>query len=417
MSLAAIRFATVTEPLQTNHSFIPSFTHSLKPVCMDQQSAPNFSPEFLEQNPLVMVALLGVTLLLFAFLVGALTSWGYLIFCAVNGKPLLRPEQPWKPRVWGFVDILVAAVFVVFWQRQSAILGCSLLGLNRQEIVASQSIPLPLATILGLGNVAAMLTICLWLALRHRASFAQLGFTLSRSWKHIGIGVVAAFASIPLVYALMTAVSYGFDNKYSHPLLEEMKREGSLTAYLLALTSAVLIAPLVEEFLFRVLIQGWLQSVPFGSLKSIFLGQREDSQYPFVATGSGPAAVAPAANNAATQPQQFNAYAAENVPADGAESVASLDANFGPAAQPQQAGDRTSTIPPIWPSFVTGTLFGLAHFGYGLSFIPLIILGIILGLLYRATHSIWPSLVVHFILNGNSMLMLGVSILMEQAKL
>ncbi len=51
----------------------------------------------------------------------------------------------------------------------------------------------------------------------------------------------------------MAAVSIGFDNKYSHPLLEEMKREGSLNAYLLAVISAVLIAPLVEEFSFPIL--------------------------------------------------------------------------------------------------------------------------------------------------------------------
>ena len=72
-------------------------------------------------------------------------------------------------------------------------------------------------------------------------------------------------------------------------------------------------------------------------------------------------------------------------------------------------------VPPLWPSLVTGTLFGLAHFGYGLSFIPLIVLGILLGLLYRATHSIWPSLVVHVMLNGSSMTALGVAILIEQA--
>ncbi len=76
------------------------------------------------------------------------------------------------------------------------------------------------------------------------------------------------------------------------------------------------------------------------------------------------------------------------------------------AAQPQR-------LPPLWPALVTGVLFGLAHLGYGLSFIPLIVLGIILGLLYRATHSIWPSLMVHFILNSSSMIALGIGILIE----
>ena len=65
---------------------------------------------------------------------------------------------------------------------------------------------------------------------------------------------------------------------------------------------------------------------------------------------------------------------------------------------------------------MTGILFGLAHWGYGLSFIPLIVLGIVLGMLYRATHSIWPCFLVHFALNSTSMLGLGLSILLERAK-
>jgi membrane protease YdiL (CAAX protease family) len=357
---------------------------------MDQQPTVSISPEYLEQNPIVAIALMAFMLIFIAFVIGTISSWVFLIIRSVQGKPLL-PSEPWKPRVWGFVDILLAVVFILFWQRQSAIIGCNILGLNRQELAASQSISLPLATILGLGNIAAMLSICIWIIVRHRASLNQLGFGIVRWWKHIAIGVIAALASIPFVYALMAAVSVGFDNKYSHPLLEEMKREGSLPAYMLAVTSAVLIAPLVEEFLFRVLIQGWLQSAPFGSIKSIFLGQREQSQLAFVDASAD-----------VVGPNQENPYTPLIITVSNLEAT---DANT----------ETVPPIPPIWPSLVTGTLFGLAHIGYGLSFIPLIVLGIVLGLLYRATHSIWPSLVVHFILNGSSMLAMGITILIERA--
>lgn len=357
---------------------------------MDQQPTTNISPEYFEQHPLVAIAFMVFMLVFFAFVVGALTSWVFLIIRAVQGKPILSPE-PWKPRVWGFVDIFLAALFVVFWQFQSAVVGRNL-GFVHEAGEAKQTLSLPLATLSGLGNVAAMLSICAWIIVRHHASLAQLGFGFARWWKHIGIGIIAALASIPFVYALMAAVSIGFDNQYSHPLLDEMKRDGSLPAYMLAVVSAVLIAPLVEEFLFRVLIQGWLQSAPFGTIKSIFLGQREDSQLAFVATSTD-------INGSATQD---NPYAPLNV------TVTTLE--------PTDSGSEAIALtPPIWPSFVTGTLFGLVHLGYGLSFIPLIVLGIILGLLYRATHSIWPSLAVHFILNGSSMSAMGIAILIEQA--
>ncbi len=357
---------------------------------MDQQPTVNISPEYLEQHPLVAIAFMAFTLIFMTFIVGAVSSWVFLILRAVQGKPILTTE-PWKPRVWGFVDILLAVVFTIFWQFQISLIGHGL-GLARHDAGEAPTLSLPLATLSGLGNVAAVLTVCVWIAVRHGASIAQLGFSFARWWKHIAIGVVAAFACIPFVYALMAAISLGFDNKYSHPLLEAMKSEGSIAAYLLAVTSAVIFAPLVEEFLFRVLIQGWLQSAPFGSIKSIFLGQREASQLAFVASSSDIVSV----------PNQDNPYAPLNV------TVTNLElTDLNPAS--------ASLTPPIWPSFVTGTLFGLAHFGYGLSFIPLIVLGIILGLLYRATHSIWPSLVVHFILNSSSMLALGITILIEGA--
>ena len=357
---------------------------------MNQQPTVNITPEYFEQHPLVAIALMVFTFVFIAFVIGAFSSWIFLIIRAVQGKPILSPE-PWKPRVWGFVDILLAALFVVFWQFQSAVIGRNL-GFVHEAGEATQSLSLPLATLSGLGNVAAMLTICAWIFVRHRASMAQLGFGFARWWKHIGIGFIAALASIPFVYALMAAVSVGFDNQYSHPLLDEMKRDGSLPAYLLAVVSAVLIAPLVEEFVFRVLIQGWLQSAPFGTIKSIFLGQREESQLAFVATSTDINSTAAA----------DNPYAPLNV------TVTTLE-------QTDSASEAIALTPPIWPSIVTGTLFGLVHLGYGLSFIPLIVLGIILGLLYRATHSIWPSLVVHFILNGSSMSAMGIAILIEQA--
>lgn len=358
---------------------------------MDQQPTIKLSPEYLEQNPLVQIAIVAFPLLVIAFVIGAFASWTFLIIRVRQGKPLLAPE-PWRPRVWGFADILLSATLILFWQVQSAIIGNNALGINRQELAGNDTISLPLATILSLGNIAAMLSICAWLVIRHQASLTQLGFGLTRWWKHIALGVIAALASIPLVYALMAAVSAGFDNKYAHPLLEELKREGSLPAFLLAVTSAVLIAPLAEEFFFRVLIQGWLQSAPFGSLKSILLGQREQAQPLFVATQ----------NEISVTPSQSSPYAPLNA----------MVASFEPT---HDSTETSPLIPPLWPSFVTGTLFGLAHFSYGLSFIPLIVLGIILGLLYRTTHSIWPSLVVHFMLNGSSMLALGFSILIERA--
>lgn len=355
---------------------------------MDQAQSPDISTELLEQNPLVALAFFAFLMLFATLAVGALSSWIWLITRTFQRKPVLVVE-PWSPRVWGFVDLIFAAVIILFWQFQSAAAASRLLGIKRHELTDENNISLSVVALLGIGNLLAMASIILWIVVRHQATFAQIGFGVKKWGKHLGIGVVAAVAVLPLVYALMAAVSIGLDNTYSHPLLESMKRDGSLQAYLLAVVSAALIAPIVEEFLFRVLIQGWLQSWRGSSIKAILLGASESER-------------AKQSHSFATQaPISFEVT-------DPLQAYAPV-----PASMDDDSTTPKLESPPLWPAIVTGILFGLAHLGYGLSFIPLIVLGIILGLLYRATHSIWPSLMVHFILNSSSMIALGIGVLLE----
>jgi hypothetical protein len=185
-----------------------------------------------------------------------------------------------------------------------------------------------------------------------------------------------------------------------------MTQEGTLSAFLLAVFCAVIAAPLSEEFLFRVMLQGWLQSIPFSwkrlwwftgaserqrqqidAVETFVLGERAANEAPQLMT-------AESASTPYAPPILLATVVPEGAAADSI-SVADAPVPVMPA-------------PPVWPVFVSGTLFGLAHWGYGLSFVPLILLGIILGFLYRATHSIWPSVVVHFILNFIAIISLGI---------
>jgi hypothetical protein len=92
----------------------------------------------------------------------------------------------------------------------------------------------------------------------------------------------------------------------------------------------------------------------------------------------------------------------------------SADSADGSSTVNSSKTDQRS-IPPIWPSVITGILFGLMHIGYGMSFIPLSALGVFLGLIYRQTHSVWPCIIIHMMLNGFSMLMLAQLILLKNA--
>ena len=128
------------------------------------------------------------------------------------------------------------------------------------------------------------------------------------------------------------------------------------------LVSAVLVAPVIEEYLFRGLLQGWLERLrrakggttcPVGCL--VF--------------GSGP-----------------------------------LTGGHEPD------GDRWPLrTGPIVRRVAFGAFARILHLPHGPDWIPLFVLALGLGYLYRQTHRLLPAIVVHFLLNACSLLMLLVS--------
>lgn len=386
---------------------------------MNDNQTVELTPEFLEQYSVLSFA---VSLIILGMLTGALASWTYLIVRAVRRQPLLTVE-PSTPRVWGLADVMFIAITSVI---------CQIVFASAYVRIAGQGIPengdaqltAAVATAASLGNVAAIVLALGWLALRFNVTPEHAGFRTQGWWRQLQIGVVATLAVLPVVYLLMAAVSIGLKTEYSHPLLDEVRRNATLGSYLLGVVTAVLLAPLAEEFLFRVLIQGWLQSWPVSTPRQILFGaglaernvtlKNATSNSAWDAGDDGEWDVQAELVDAPLHPP----LVATTVSASPNPYAVPLSSEAGQAGVDSVAPHDTLAqfVPPVWPSIVTGILFGLAHWGYGLSFIPLIVLGILLGLLYRATNSIWPCFLVHFALNGSSMLMLGFSILVERSK-
>ena len=142
--------------------------------------------------------------------------------------------------------------------------------------------------------------------------------------------------------------------------------------------SAVVVAPLFEEFLFRVLIQGCFEAV---EAKRRWLLAARWSPRPT-------ASATQAAGTSAEPGSEINPERSLAAPARSAPTEAELTAMGGPAA---------------WPIVVTSALFALMHLGQGAAPIPLFIFSLFLGYVYQRTHRIWPSLVAHMLLNGSSM--------------
>lgn len=317
------------------------------------------------------------------------------------GLPLV-PSLPRRPVPWAFFD-LVALVGI--WLIASAVVG----GLFRQagwlpvgaDLDQGASVPgrAALAANIAVPLLAMAISLPL-IALRTGATLCDLGLAPPQLVADVRTGLVAFVMLAPPVYGVQ-ALLVALWKPSQHPLIDLFRRAPQLDVFLLLCLSAGLVAPLVEELLFRVLLQGFLEKVV------VFRGPVHELVF-----GSLPPSAEPRAT--------MSLFASD---ADAAPAVAVVDPSPLP---PQHATDAAlggpmpaerapAELPPSgwrgWlPVIFSATLFGLMHYSHGPDWIPLIGLGLGLGYLYQKTHRLVPCCVVHAALNGLSLWGLGVEV-------
>ena len=77
-----------------------------------------------------------------------------------------------------------------------------------------------------------------------------------------------------------------------------------------------------------------------------------------------------------------------------------------PEAQEAQA--VLERFPPWCIAILSGLIFGLAHFEYGVSWVPLVVLGTVLARVYQLQRSILPCILMHGLFN--SLAMVGIAV-------
>jgi membrane protease YdiL (CAAX protease family) len=212
------------------------------------------------------------------------------------------------------------------------------------------------------------------------ANFRELGCDVL-------IGVVAIVAAIAPVFIAMLILS-GPEMKSEHPLIK-MVSEGQpdLPLFIISSLAAVVVAPICEELMFRLLLQGWLEKCE-ARWRGLL---RQEQEIEAVTADDVSQTEAPLASLAAPG-------AIVGQPA--MESI-TLYSDSGIKASP------TLDTPHGWVAIViSAALFGLAHLGYGPEPIPLFFLALVLGYLYNRTHRIVPSIVAHALFNAYSMIAL-----------
>jgi len=254
---------------------------------------------------------------------------------------------------WAFIDLVILlgigiCVSMVFaelnhrfhWLPDSRKIKEVTLAELRIEVIEGIAIRL-FMVVVGLSTIA----------LRTGARLGDLGFIWQRLVFDTRSGLVGFIMVAPPVYALQGVLVF-FWKESKHPIIEMFKAEPDARLFGLLVVSAAIVAPLFEEFIFRVLVQGFLEKMwsAGGDIQAMLLGDIHSS---------------------APQSSEL---------------------------QPPLRG-----LASFLPIAITSAIFALLHVAHGPDWIPLFFLSLGLGYLYQRTHSVVPSLVVHALLNAMSM--------------
>lgn len=187
------------------------------------------------------------------------------------GVPIV-PLAPRRPVPWSGPDMIrVAAVYIgsyLLFARAATVVvvpwAPAILRTDQTEDIANlrdENNPAGLAVSLLSGmsaNVAAAVFALFWMRSRNGADLRDLGWRPDAWRDDIRLGLIAFAAVAAPVYGLQGLLSQFVEER--HPIIEVLGRQPSAALYVLAGLSAVIVAPPAEEFFFRVLLQGWLES-------------------------------------------------------------------------------------------------------------------------------------------------------------
>jgi membrane protease YdiL (CAAX protease family) len=266
--------------------------------------------------------------------------------CRMRGGRPLVAYQPRGRVPWGAADLLFALLALLVFQA---------LAMN---IASRLALPEPgsqLARVLagasgGLAAVAASVTA---ISLRTGASWTDFGLDRRYIFSDVRLGGVAFLMLAPPVYGLQHLLVQWFPSQ--HPLLSLLTEHGSPAVYLVVGLSAAIIAPLTEEYLFRLLLQGWTEG----------------------------------------------ALAARGETTDSSQGISTWRHSDELQCAPETQALPIQEVRAGWLAIlVSATLFAALHASHGPDPIPLFVLAIGLGYLYQRTRRILPSITVHFLLNS-----------------
>jgi membrane protease YdiL (CAAX protease family) len=358
-----------------------------------------------------LVFLLGAAILLWFFVVFPAAWFLAGLWWVTTGQLL-----PWVRRrhvPWGLVDVIVivAPILLLF-------VGPAIFMAPREaaEPLAVKPAAHLTAILLDAAVKLVIATLAIsYLMLKCQATLRDLGWSASKAGRNALIGVIAFIMVAPPVHLLQVLLVWGLKWQYEHPLVDMLQKTPDPLLFAAMTFSACVVAPLSEEFLFRVLLQGWLQRL------SAWLAENAASRPAGPLSADAPQPVAwMSAGDAAgfcNEPPISTSFAGPFPLSLPHEPYVTPSAIHSPPTVTCALADED--VPQPYPRnliihglpiLASALLFALAHIGHGPAPITLIPLAIALGFVYQRTHSIVPVVVIHGLFNGFSMLMFFVSL-------
>ncbi len=206
------------------------------------------------------------------------------------------------------------------------------------------------------------------------ARLRDFGLSRERLGGQLGLGFGAGFFVVPIIY-LVQALAGLIWSPNQHELSVMLERQFSPAAAVLGAVTAVILAPILEEMLFRSILQRWLIAL-FDDLIQAIQGA------PTTASETDPTPTRAAGYLAPTQIEP-----AEDATREAGNGLAP------PATAPAAA---------MLGIALTSFLFGIVHAPQWPAPVPLFLFAAAIGLVYQRTGSLIAAICMHATLNGIS---------------
>ena len=239
------------------------------------------------------------------------------------------------------------------------------------------------------------------------ARLADLGLSLTKWRPQVIVGVVSVLFLMPLLYFanfLAIRALGPFDEQTQHPLEQLLRKEFTPGAAILSFFTAVVLAPLFEEMLFRGILQSWLVNL----LNRFWKRVNEAFLNPSLPTVSSPSRVE-------VHPPGVAIATMDGFIADLESDMFEIEPSHASPSGKGSASDLHQELvayecpAPLCSGagiVITSLIFAGLHAAQWPAPIPIFFLAVGLGFIYQRTGSLLATICMHAVFNGFSTLML-----------